>query len=343
MSSDEDVRFMQMAINLAKRSRSEGGVHPLVGAVVTKKGQLLGSAYRGKGKLGDHAEYVALERALAGEDLIGATVYTTLEPCTTRNHPKVPCAKRLAERGISRVVIGMLDPNQNICGRGIRELRNHGVSVELFPSQLMKQVEVQNRVFTRTQESMEKRLIACGVGQRYSPYEFSTFADRRTRSWILVAQNLRTLLHRPEFLRHVRRLLEGGTRITIVLSTPESMKVVGDVAAHHLEQSVDDLRRFYLSLKSPTQRQRLVVHFNRGASSLSVQVRDPDNPARALLVFAPKWSTDSDPENRLYFVLDRREHDALFRKLYGPILAMTHADSPNLRKMCETLKIRWKK
>lgn len=259
----------------------------------------------------------------------------------TPNHPKVACAERLVERRVARVVIGMLDPNQNICGRGVRLLRKAGIAVEFFPDQLMKQIEDQNRKFTRAQESIEAQLIACGLGQRGSTYEFTNFADTKTRELILLAQNLRTLLPRPTFLPHLRRLLAGGTRVTLVLSTPEIMRAISAKAELHLKHSVVDLKRFYFSLISPRHKSRLRVFFNAGPTALSVQVRDPENMARALLVFTPKWSTDAEPDNRLYFVLDRRQHKVLFDKLYGAIPGMTQADSLDLREMCLQLGIPW--
>src|SRR6202007_2984822 len=76
------------------------------------------------------------------------------------NHPKVPCATRLVERKVDRVVIGILDPDNRISGRGQRMLRKAGIVAELFPHDLMAEVEEMNRDFMRDRESQESRQSA---------------------------------------------------------------------------------------------------------------------------------------------------------------------------------------
>jgi pyrimidine deaminase RibD-like protein len=149
----DDRKFAQLAIVEARKSIPEDDrVHPKVGVVVVKDGSVIASAHRGEFPE-CHAEYVALEKKLADESLSNAIVYTTLEPCTSRKHPKVPCATRLAERKVARVVIGMLDPDDRISGRGQRALRKAGIKTELFLPDLMSQVEELNRDFIRDRES----------------------------------------------------------------------------------------------------------------------------------------------------------------------------------------------
>lgn len=155
MISDDDIKHIERAINEASKSKSEDDrTHPRVGVVVVKDGDVLATAHRGESASGEHGEYIALEKKLSTQPISGATLYTTLEPCTTRNHPKVPCAVRLIERRIKRVVIGMLDPNPSICGKGLWLLRESNVETDLFPHDYMAQVEELNRDFVRSHRGL---------------------------------------------------------------------------------------------------------------------------------------------------------------------------------------------
>jgi pyrimidine deaminase RibD-like protein len=155
-----DIQFMKRAISEARLSKHEDDrSHPFVGVVVVKNRELLSTAHRGELGEGNHAEYTALEQKLPRENLSGATVYTTLEPCTARRHPKVPCAERLVERKVARVVIGMLDPNPKITGKGWLVLRAANIETDFFSNELMVEVEELNRSFTRQHRSKSRSRI----------------------------------------------------------------------------------------------------------------------------------------------------------------------------------------
>jgi len=153
--ADIDRCFEEMAIQEARQSVAEDHrSHPRVGAVVVKDGKVVSKAHRGENPK-CHAEFIALEGKLPDDLIAGSTVYTTLEPCTTRNHPKIPCAQRLVERRVGRVFIGMLDPNPVIRGLGIQTLNEAGIETQFFPRDLQSQIEELNREFIRAQKERQ--------------------------------------------------------------------------------------------------------------------------------------------------------------------------------------------
>ena len=120
-----DELYMKRAIRLAKMATGHTSPNPLVGAVVVKDNTIVGEGYHHKAGEA-HAEVHALD--VAGEQVKGATLYVTLEPCA--HYGKTPpCAKRVVESGITRVVIGSTDPNPLVAGKGIQILEAAGISV----------------------------------------------------------------------------------------------------------------------------------------------------------------------------------------------------------------------
>ena len=172
MTEDRNrMKSMRRAIALEKRCRPEDDrkPHPKVGVVVVKNGRRLASAYRGEGKWeGSHAEYIALVKKLGDhEDLSGAILYTTLEPCTTRVHPKEPCWKWIVKKKIAKVVIGILDPNPNVCGIGEWILKSHGVVIDHFPPDLQAEIENDNSAFIQEQKKSLFKKISGLVAYRH--------------------------------------------------------------------------------------------------------------------------------------------------------------------------------
>lgn len=147
--SGTDKDHMRRALAEARKCRPEDNRIPYVGAVAVQDGRVVKSAYRGKRGFGkdEHAEFILLDKSPDDLSLAGATIYVTLEPCTSRGPDKRPCVKRLIRRKVLRVVIGMLDPNQVITGKGILELRRHNVQVDLATFDVMAEIEDLNRNF----------------------------------------------------------------------------------------------------------------------------------------------------------------------------------------------------
>lgn len=132
---------MQRALELAQKGAGWVAPNPMVGAVIVKDDRIIGSGYHKKYG-GPHAEVNAV--ANATEDVQGAVIYVTLEPCC--HYGKTPpCADLLVEKKISRVVIGSLDPNPLVAGKGVQKLKEAGV--EVICGVLKEQCDFVNRVF----------------------------------------------------------------------------------------------------------------------------------------------------------------------------------------------------
>ncbi len=136
-----DEEYMRIAIDLAERGRGWTAPNPVVGAVIVKDGRIIGQGYhRRYGEL--HAERNAL--ADCKESPAGATLYVTLEPCC--HYGKTPpCTEAILAAGISRVVIGAMDSNPLVAGKGAAILKSHGVRVDT--GILEETCREQNRIF----------------------------------------------------------------------------------------------------------------------------------------------------------------------------------------------------
>ena len=120
---------LERALELAERGRGTTHPNPVVGAVVTRDGDVVGEGWHER-KGGPHAEVVALEAA--GDRARGATLYVTMEPCA-HHGTTPPCTEAVLRAGIAKVVAGSLDPNPEARG-GLDVLRAAGVDVELQDS-----------------------------------------------------------------------------------------------------------------------------------------------------------------------------------------------------------------
>ncbi len=122
-----DERFMRRALELAERGLGETNPNPPVGCVLVRGSRVVGEGFHVRAGM-PHAEAIAL--AEGGAKARGATAYVTLEPCAPNPGKRtLPCAPRLIEAGIARVVFGARDFNPNVRGKGVRMLRAAGIEV----------------------------------------------------------------------------------------------------------------------------------------------------------------------------------------------------------------------
>src|SRR3989338_2752423 len=138
----EHVTYMNMALDLARKGEGLTTPNPVVGALLVRDAQVVGQGFHQKSGE-DHAEIIALKEA--GEKSRGATLYITLEPCCHVGKTG-PCTEAIWKAGVRKVVVGMLDPNELVNGKGIRELRRLGVEVET--GVLEKECQDLNEFFT---------------------------------------------------------------------------------------------------------------------------------------------------------------------------------------------------
>ena len=118
---------MAEAISLGEAARGRTAPNPNVGCVIVRDGEIVGRGATAPGGR-PHAEAIAL--AEAGDRALGATLYTSLEPCAHQSERGPTCSATIREAGISRVVVAHKDPDPRPAGKGIRALRAAGLEVK---------------------------------------------------------------------------------------------------------------------------------------------------------------------------------------------------------------------
>lgn len=150
MITEQDIERMDIAKVLAQNGLGFVNPNPLVGALIYRDDQLLATGYH-KRYGGLHAEREAfLDAEQKGVDCTGATMYVTLEPCCHQGK-QPPCTDAIIAHHIKRVVVGILDPNPLVAGKGVEKLRAAGIEVDILPED-SKEADVlrfQNRIFLK--------------------------------------------------------------------------------------------------------------------------------------------------------------------------------------------------
>ncbi|HST34611.1 MAG TPA: bifunctional diaminohydroxyphosphoribosylaminopyrimidine deaminase/5-amino-6-(5-phosphoribosylamino)uracil reductase RibD [Solirubrobacteraceae bacterium] len=146
IGTDTDKAHLTRAIELADRGAGVVKPNPVVGAVIARGEQVLGEGWHERYGAA-HAEVNAIE-ACGLEDLAGATLYVSLEPCCHEGKTP-PCTDAILQAGIKRVVVGSDDPTEKASGRGLGILRDEGVEVVLADGELATRARLLNQAFRK--------------------------------------------------------------------------------------------------------------------------------------------------------------------------------------------------
>jgi diaminohydroxyphosphoribosylaminopyrimidine deaminase/5-amino-6-(5-phosphoribosylamino)uracil reductase len=194
------TRFMEHALELARKGIGLASPNPMVGCILVREGQIVGEGFHRYEKR-DHAEIVALKSA--GEKARGSTMYVTLEPCNHTGRTG-PCTEAIIAAGVQRVVVAMEDPNPVNSGRGFDRLRAAGI--EVFTGAGEEEARSLNEAFAwwiRTKRPFVTLKSALTLdGQLALPPERNKFRKRPSKkkvtNWI-TSEESRAEVHR---MRH---------------------------------------------------------------------------------------------------------------------------------------------
>lgn len=119
--------YMQRCIQLAKNGLGTTYPNPMVGSVIVYQGKIIGEGWHQKAGA-PHAEVIAINAVKDKKLLPKATIYVSLEPCSHFGKTP-PCSDLIIKNKIQKVVIGSIDPNEKVAGKGIEKLQNAGIEV----------------------------------------------------------------------------------------------------------------------------------------------------------------------------------------------------------------------
>ena len=123
---EDHSKYIRNCFKLAEKGKGHVSPNPFVGAVLVKNGKVIGKGYHKKYGAA-HAEVNAIKNAI--ENVSGSTLYCNLEPCCHTNKQTPPCVPLIIQKKIKRVVISNPDPNKEVNGKGVKQLRDAGIEV----------------------------------------------------------------------------------------------------------------------------------------------------------------------------------------------------------------------
>ncbi len=229
---------MRLALKLAEKGRGRTSPNPMVGAVLVRRGRIIGRGYhRGPGSL--HAEIEAVNRS--GGRAAGSTLYTNLEPCAHTQKRTPPCAQALARAKISRLVVAMRDPNPSVRGRGLKLLARAGVRIRegVLAEEAVRLNESYCKYMTRRRpfvvmkiaQSLDGKIATASGASRWITSERAREYVHRLRAQAdVVMIGVGTLLKDNPRLTARRRLSDGRQPIRLVvdsrLRTPPTARIL---------------------------------------------------------------------------------------------------------------------
>ena len=147
--SDFDKKFISYALNLSKKNQNLTAENPVVGCVIVKDDVIISSGVTAAfGR--PHAEWVAIDKVSDKKQLVGATLYVTLEPCSHYGKTS-PCVDLIIEHKIATVVVAVIDADLRVNGAGVKKLREAGIEVRV--GVMAKEAQEINQGFFKVQRS----------------------------------------------------------------------------------------------------------------------------------------------------------------------------------------------
>ena len=265
---------MKLALGLARRGLGWTSPNPLVGAVLVKDNFIIGQGYH-KRFGGNHAEVNALQNATA--DPAGATLYVTLEPCC--HYGKTPpCVDAIIRNKLKKVIIGTLDPNPEVNGKGVRILNENGI--ETVVGVMEKECRELNQAYFKHMmtglplvtlkfaQTLDGRIAtASGDSKWISSEEFRKKAHRLRSVHDAVLVGINTVLADDPQL--TVRLVRGRNPTRIILDPRLRMPLKSKIVETHYEAPVIIAATERADTRKATQLRALgieVIEFNSDAS-----------------------------------------------------------------------------
>jgi diaminohydroxyphosphoribosylaminopyrimidine deaminase/5-amino-6-(5-phosphoribosylamino)uracil reductase len=195
-----DIKYIEQCFNIARKGLGHVSPNPLVGALLVKNGKIIGRGWHKK--FGEaHAEVNAINNST--KNVAGATLYCNLEPCCHTNKKTPPCVPLIINSKIKRVVISNLDPNKEVNGKGVKQLRE--ARIEVLTGMLEKEGSELNKVYFK-------------YAQKKNPYVTLKIAQSLDGK-ISEAKNKQTWLTGKESIQYVHKLRSEYDAILVGANT----------------------------------------------------------------------------------------------------------------------------